>query len=134
MQSCNLNLFPTSIVSFFLERSWAIDKPQKINSPRQILKSERYSLTEGFPSPPKALPPTAARPVNVDGRLKGSANKIGKETAVGLHCVRNTELRGSGSRDVGSLPCPYSADLSPSPTRSCERFSLHLDLGIGLAQ
>lgn len=42
-------------------------------------KIERYSLTEGFPSPPKALPPTAARPVNVDGRLKGSVSKIGKE-------------------------------------------------------
>lgn len=70
------------------------EKPRKGD-----IKIKRYSLTEGFPSPPKALPPTAARPVNVDGRLKGSVNEMGKEETV----VKDMPVRNTGVLFAGNV-------------------------------
>lgn len=80
-------------------------------------KIERYSLTEGFPSPPKALPPTAARPVNVDGRLKGSVNEMEKEERV----VRDMSVKNTG--------VPGAGNTTDSPTGLCKRI-LFLCLGV----
>lgn len=44
-----------------------------ITQQTRIHKQRGYSLTVGFPSPPKALLPTAVRPLKEAGRLKGSA-------------------------------------------------------------
>jgi hypothetical protein len=69
----------------------------------------RYSLTEGFPRPPKALPPTAAKPVKVDGRLKGSAETWGRRKRSG-----SSASQGGQESSVG----PPLATLHPASLAS----------------
>lgn len=54
----------------------------RITQQTRIHKQRGYSLTVGLPSPPKALLPTAVRPLKEAGRLKGSANQWKQLTGV----------------------------------------------------
>lgn len=63
----------------------------------------RYSLTVGFPSPPKALLPTAVRPLNDAGRLKGSANQH-----------KQLKLPDAASSPTAPLGHPTASQLCPA--------------------
>lgn len=60
-----------------------------ITQQTRIHKQGGYSLTVGLPSPPKALLPTAVRPLKEAGRLKGSANQRKQLTGVLLTVRRH---------------------------------------------